>query len=205
MAVPLDHWGTRERIWAYGYGDMLMQLPPQGVGVLMPPTRSKREVPAWAAALKARRFELGKSQETVALDSGILNQTTVSELEGGKYELQNLTVARVTGLARGLEWSLAELEEETGIDLGLSQYVPRSSREETSGTRRRSVKRSAPLPPGLEAAIKIYGKRFEDLQDPVWQQYLAGFNWRSGQPQDPEAWLDLYRDLVRAGVEPGEA
>ena len=59
------------------------------------------------------------------------------------------------------------------------------------------------LPQGLQDAITLYGKRFSDLNDPVWQQYLAGFRWRDGEPEDPEAWLDLYRDLTRAGVVPG--
>ena len=60
------------------------------------------------------------------------------------------------------------------------------------------------LPQGLQAALDTCGKRFEDLRDPRWQQYLAGFSWREGEPEDPEAWLDLYRDLTRAGVVPRE-
>ncbi|MFC6592375.1 hypothetical protein ACFP81_10485 [Deinococcus lacus] len=60
------------------------------------------------------------------------------------------------------------------------------------------------LPDGLRDAIDLYGSRFSDLQDPAWQQYLATFNWRTGQPSEAERWLDLYRDLARAGVVPGE-
>lgn len=59
------------------------------------------------------------------------------------------------------------------------------------------------LPQGLQEAIKEFGRRFSDLLDPRWQQYLAGFQWREGVPDDPNAWLDLYRDLDRAGVVPG--
>ena len=69
----------------------------------------------------------------------------------------------------------------------------------------RPAPRARSLPQALQDAIDLYGKRFEDLRDPAWQQYLAGFNWREGQPDDPEAWLDLYRDLTRAGVVPGES
>ncbi|WP_322474693.1 helix-turn-helix transcriptional regulator [Deinococcus sp. AB2017081] len=60
-----------------------------------------------------------------------------------------------------------------------------------------------PLPDALHEAVQLYGKRFPELRDARWQQYLAGFNWREGQPDDPEAWLDLYRDLTRAGIVPG--
>lgn len=148
-------------------------------------------------ALKLRRVELGKSQADVAFDSDILTQTTVSELERGKYGPEDLTAARLAGLARGLGWTVLELEKATGLDLNLG--LP------DEGESAMSKSRPRPLPEGLKEAVDIYGKRFEDLQDPAWQQYLAGFNWRSGQPKDPEAWLDLYRDLVRAGVEPGEA
>lgn len=89
-----------------------------------PRTRTKLDaLPQWARALRLRRLELGKSQEAVALDSGILNQTTVSELENDKYEIGNLTAARLGGLARGLNWSLAELEKATGVDFGLSAYA----------------------------------------------------------------------------------
>jgi transcriptional regulator with XRE-family HTH domain len=164
-----------------------------------PRTRPKAPAPAWATALRVRRAALGKSQEQVALDSGILNQTTVSELEGGRYEVGNLTVARLSGLARGLNWTMAELEAALGLDFTLS------SLDAAQPVSAPPAPRPAPLPDGLRAAIDLYSKnqRFADLREPRWQQYLAGFNWREGQPADPEAWLDLYRDLTRAGVEPG--
>lgn len=60
-----------------------------------------------------------------------------------------------------------------------------------------------PLPEGLQEAVKLFSARYPDLSTPRWQNYLAGFRWRDGEPEEPEAWLDLYRDLTRAGVEPG--
>lgn len=163
-----------------------------------PRPRTKKDVPAWAVALRVRRAALGKSQEQVALDSGILNQTTVSELEGGRYEVGNLAITRLAGLARGLNWSLAELEEHLELDFNLG------SLEATSRSTASALPQTAlQLPQALQDAITLYGKRFSDLNDPVWQQYLAGFRWRDGEPEDPEAWLDLYRDLTRAGVVPG--
>ncbi|UQN06326.1 helix-turn-helix transcriptional regulator [Deinococcus sp. QL22] len=164
-----------------------------------PRTRPKTPPPAWATALRVRRAALGKSQEQVALDSGILNQTTVSELEGGRYEVGNLTVARLSGLARGLNWTMAELEAALGLDFTLASL----DASQVVVTPPKPEPRPMPLPEGLQAAIDLYGKRFADLREPRWQTYLAGFNWREGLPEDPEAWLDLYRDLTRAGIEPG--
>lgn len=163
-----------------------------------PRTRAKKDVPPWAAALRVRRAALGKSQEQVALDSGILNQTTVSELEGGRYEVGNLAITRLAGLARGLNWSLAELEEHLGLDFNLN------SLETTSRAANAPARHTKPqLPHGLQEAVELYSRRYPDLLDPTWQNYLAGFRWREGEPEEPEAWLDLYRDLTRAGVVPG--
>lgn len=93
----------------------------------MPPIRPpEKTLPKWAIALKLRRVSIGKSQDKVALDSGVLNQTTVSELEGARYEIGNLTAGRLAGLARGLDWTLTELERELGVDFGLSNYTPPS-------------------------------------------------------------------------------
>lgn len=141
------------------------------------------------------------SQEDVAARADV-SQSLISQIERGVQHPLGVSVERFGRLLAALEWSSSEFSRETGIDLSVDILLKKEGDKTYEVIQ---VKRSAPLPPGLEAAIKIYGKRFEDLQDPVWQQYLAGFNWRSGQPQNPEAWLDLYRDLVRAGVEPGEA
>lgn len=200
MGHRLDYWGTLEPLWTYGYGDMLTYVPSQRAG-LMPPSRTQGKVlPAWASALRMRRAELGKSQEAVALDSGILNQTTVSELEGGKYEISNLTAARVAGLARGLNWSLSELETALGIDLGLSTYVPASKPSDAFTAKARGYRVPKPprpvLPDSLIDAGRIYGDKpgFEGVKEPRWQYHMAGLPHRR-RPQTPEEWLALYIDL----------
>lgn len=78
-------------------------------------------------ALKLRRVELGKSQADVAFDSEVLTQTTVSELERGKYGPADLTAARLAALARGLNWTVAELERATGLQLNLTPVDPDQS------------------------------------------------------------------------------
>lgn len=167
-------------------------------------TRSKpptyEPTPA-SRALKLRRTELGKSQADVAFDSELLTQTTVSELERGKYGPEDLTAARLAALAKGLDWTVLELERATGVNLGLTGVDMMIVTPERITFV--EVKHAKALPHGLQEAVEMYGKRYSDLQDPTWQNYLAGFRWREGEPQEPEAWLDLYRDLVRAGVVPG--
>lgn len=80
-----------------------------------------------SVALKLRRVELGKSQADVAFDSELLTQTTVSELERGKYGPGDLTAARLSALARGLNWTVNELETATGLHLGLTSPDPDQS------------------------------------------------------------------------------
>lgn len=87
-----------------------------------------------------------------------------------------------------------------------TQYAPdlvQALRVKHTEERQENLKRFKALPHGLQEAVELYGKRYSDLQDSTWQTYLAGFRWREGEPEEPEAWLDLYRDLVRAGVVPG--
>lgn len=82
--------------------------------------------PAWAAALKRRREELGEregvrlTQEELASRTGdVVAQRTISHLEKGTVELPSLAMNRVTALAKALNWSLYDLQEKTGIDLGV--------------------------------------------------------------------------------------
>lgn len=63
-------------------------------------------------------------------------------------------------------------------------------------------RKATPLPAGLQRAVENFGSAFPDLLSPSWQNYLAGFRWRTGAPSEAHAWLDLYRDLTRAGVVP---
>lgn len=69
-----------------------------------------------------RRTQLGLSQEAVSGRTGdLVAQRTVSHLENGKIYPTELTMARVTALARALDWTLFEMQEALGIDLGLTR------------------------------------------------------------------------------------
>jgi SOS-response transcriptional repressor LexA len=74
--------------------------------------------PPWAQALVLRRLNLGLSQEQVALESEILTQRTVSELETGRYSPVDLTNRRVVALAKGLRLTPFRLQELIGLNLG---------------------------------------------------------------------------------------
>lgn len=167
------------------------------------PPPDKAALPAWARALRMRRVELGKSQERVALDSGILNQTTISELEGAKYEVGNLTTARTAGLARGLGWTLAEMEEALGLNFGLAGMDTPTTHPASSPSTPPTTQ-PVELPDELLEAVSLYGKRFPDLKEPKWQQFLASFRARGMEGETPEDWLDLYRNMARHGIQPEE-
>lgn len=146
--------------------------------------------------IRARRIEIGKRQEDLANDAEV-SQKLISEIERGEQDLLSAGIGRVRNIARALKWSLNELQDATGLDLGVESTTVKDP-PATKGK-----KTELPLPDALHEAVQLYGKRFPELRDARWQQYLAGFNWREGQPDDPEAWLDLYRDLTRAGIVPG--
>jgi hypothetical protein len=122
----------------------------------------------------------------------------LNKLERGTAPLSRASLEVREAIRAVLGYSPEKWQELTGL------YVP----ETVAGPELRVSLQVKPpyqaLPQGLQAAVDTYGKRFDDLRDPKWQQYLAGFSWREGEPEDPEAWLDLYRDLTRAGVMPGE-
>ncbi len=76
-------------------------------------------LPKWATVLRLRRVELRLSQEEVAERTGhLIAQRTISHLETGRTHLTAFSYARVAALARALEWTLAEMQEGTGLDLG---------------------------------------------------------------------------------------
>lgn len=143
-------------------------------------------------AIRVRRAELGKSQEQVALDSGVLNQTTVSELEGGRYDLANLTAARLAGLARGLDWSLAEMERKLEVDFGLGSYeemtlahpLPPPSQDFT-----------VEVPAELLEAAEIYKSIDPLIAHPTVQQQLARAGFFGGGPQTAQQWVRYFNDV----------
>lgn len=160
-------------------------------------------------ALKLRRVELGKSQADVAFDSEALTQTTVSELERGKYGPEDLTAARLAALAKGLNWTVSELEHETGLDLGLTTTVYQGKPEilpvtyDSSGQPYAvAPRRPRRIPPELEQMIDEKSALAPELADERWQQYLAGQRFSTGSAS-AERWWNLYLLLKSANVEPG--
>lgn len=176
-------------------------------------------------ALKLRRVELGKSQADVAFDSEVLTQTTVSELERGKYGPGDLTSTRLAALAKGLNWTVAELEKATGANLGLTimhfysvkvedirNHVGDAPYPTTSSSQGAApfsadalgyqIPRREPEPIGdalLEAA-NLYGDspEFAPLREYRWQRHLWDTPYRK-RPQTPSEWLTAFialKDMV---------
>lgn len=156
--------------------------------------------PAWAQAIRARRESLGRlegdrvTQEAIAARTGdVVSQRTVSHLEKGTIELTSLAYGRVIALAKALNWTLPELQLATGLS---------SENTELTEVNKNSQVKIIELPEGLKKAIYQFGDHHKDLHDIRWQQYLARIKWSHGQPREPGRWLDVYRDLVRNGIEP---
>lgn len=160
-------------------------------------TRSQKTLPPWATALRVRRAELGKSQEAVALDSGILNQTTVSELEGGRYDIANLTAARLAGLARGLNWTLAEMEAALAVDFGLSGYASHAPESPRRGPPVpppvSPIELPLEIPPGLQEVIDRHAKDYSELRKEKNLRTLTSARFYGGSgPQTADEWLDFF-------------
>ncbi|GHG34573.1 hypothetical protein GCM10017784_30540 [Deinococcus indicus] len=153
-----------------------------------------------------RRTELGKSQADVAFDSGELTQTTVSELERGKYGPEHLTAFRLAALARGLNWTIPELEKVTGLELGIYTETLDVATDDDGRTiavfRNPPPPRLRPIPSELAEMIEEKSHLAEELQTERWQQYLAGQRFSTGRAT-PERWWNLFLLLKNAGVEPG--
>lgn len=90
---------------------------------LMPMPRgrpSRVAAPAWALSIKMRRLAKGIGQEAAVERGGdVFTQGWLSDLERGKIDLRQAGFVKVVALARALDWTLGELQEATGIDLGV--------------------------------------------------------------------------------------
>lgn len=74
-------------------------------------------VPPWAAAIAARRKELGLSQEAlVGLSDDALTQSDVSRMERGLLNPLDLAVGKFFGLMKALGWSVEAFSAATGLD-----------------------------------------------------------------------------------------
>lgn len=151
-------------------------------------------------ALKLRRTELGKSQADVAFDSEVLTQTTVSELERAKYGPEDLTASRLAALARGLNWTVAELEQATGLNLNLSPAPP-ASRPLTDAERRGWTLPDEDQGPEIPEALRVAAEKYghgenAPLAERRWLEELADLDFRE-EPETPEDWLALYSRLSK--------
>ncbi len=72
--------------------------------------------PRWALAIKARREDLGLSQEELALRADV-SQSLVSQIERGVQNPAVISVDRFYRLLRALEWTPEEFAEATGLEL----------------------------------------------------------------------------------------
>lgn len=81
--------------------------------------KPKKPAPEWSQVLTARRDHLKLRQEDVAeRTNGVLEQSSVSELERGESQLANLTYHRLSAYAAALGWSVWDLQERTGVYVG---------------------------------------------------------------------------------------
>lgn len=151
------------------------------------------------ALLRTKREALRLTQEQVITEVGIPTITQLSEYENGKVSIARSKY--FPGLARVLK--LTE-EDIRSINPSAVFDATPTAPEPAGRAMRHFADRDNPIPDALKQAAELHGKRYPELLDPQWQAYLAGFRWRDGAPDDPDAWLDLYRDLNRAGVVPGE-
>jgi repressor LexA len=72
----------------------------------------------WADKLKNRRLELGITQEELALRAD-LSPSTITKIERGVHHPNKVTTKNLRSFIRALEWSPAQFQLETGIDLDL--------------------------------------------------------------------------------------
>lgn len=89
---------------------------------------SNHVAPPWADVLRRRREELSEregvrvtQEEVSARTNDLVAQRTVSHLEKGTVDLASLAITRVAALARALRWTLYELQQATGVDLGIEE------------------------------------------------------------------------------------
>ncbi|WP_165953335.1 LexA family transcriptional regulator [Deinococcus sp. S9] len=88
-----------------------------------PRARKQKATPAWADALRERRMKLALSQEEVAARTGdALSQRAISALETGATPLEKVAISRVISLANALNWSLRQMQEATGVELGATNH-----------------------------------------------------------------------------------
>lgn len=114
----------------------------------------------------------------------------MSELENGKYELGNLTASRLAALARGLQWTLAELESALEVDFGLTAYE--ESSEVGFPAPLYPQREEVYLPEGLVEAIRLHGDVYPELKDPDIQRQMSLARNFAGPPVTAREWLRYF-------------
>lgn len=145
------------------------------------------------AVIRARRTQIGKRQEDLANDAEV-SQKLISEIERGEQDLLSAGIGRVRNIARALEWSLNELQEQTGLDLGIELSHP-------TDAERRGYKLppepAVEIPELLREAARLYGKgQHAPMKEERWLRELASLDFRE-EPETPEDWLAIYVRLSK--------
>jgi repressor LexA len=81
------------------------------------PVRNAKAQLSSGEVLTARREAVGLTQEALALEAET-SQSTITDLENDKRSLSRAGAALVNRLARALKWSVYQMQETTGVDLG---------------------------------------------------------------------------------------
>lgn len=165
--------------------------PPMPVSEAMPPHAERERV---GLALRSAR-KAAKLSTARAAELGGVSVSQLGTIERGDHSLTSVSAGNLRNLpaAFGLTWG--QFVEIVAPVYG--PYIPFLTDAHDAPPRPQ-------MPDTLREAVELYGGRFPDLQDPKWQRYLAGIRFRSGSPTNPEKWLDVYRDLIRNDVVPGE-
>lgn len=82
----------------------------------------ERQRPQWAAAISARRRELGKTQEDLSFETG-LSQSLISQIERGVHPPLRLSTENFFAILRALQWGLQSFSEATGISIPVEYFA----------------------------------------------------------------------------------
>lgn len=164
--------------------------PPMPALEAMPPYEDRESV---GLALRSARKAAGLTTARAA-ELGGVSVSQLGAIERGDHSLTSVSAGNLRRLpaAFGLSWG--QFVELTAPVYG--PYIPFLSDAQGAPPPQ--------MPDTLREAVELYGGRFPDLLDPKWQRYLASIRFRNGSPTNPEKWLDVYRDLIRNDVVPGE-
>lgn len=97
-----------------------------------------------------RRTELQLSQELIS-EKADMSQSYYSEIERGARPLPTLTHQKLMNLAIALDWDLGEMQQATGVDLGVPTAEPIATSQPTSVYSLKALASAYPQPDGVNA------------------------------------------------------